>query len=126
MTAATGPSPRSHAPSRVGIAVVCAAVLAIAGLVVFRWGSERTDTRVLTGTAHVGADEVSVEVNGWWYGFTPSAVTWYDAHGVEHSGGTPPCLQKVGRPAAIQFGAVPVDGMNGDTWRQVTWVRCLA
>ena len=133
MTADAAPE---HTRSRpLGVLTVNGLILAAAGaivllvlacLVAFRMGERHSGTQVLTGRAHVGLDEASVKVDGWWYGLTPSAVMWYDDHGAAHDGGTAPCLTRPGTEARIQFGAVPASGRDSDRWREVVWVHCLS
>lgn len=125
MTTFDAPDSRRSVLTKVIIGALCAAFLVAACVAAFLLGTRHTGSQVLSGTAVVGADEASVTVDGWTYGFTPSAVTWYDANGAENHGDMPPCLRQAGGSAAIRFGAVPVVGPNGNTWRQVTWVSCI-
>lgn len=112
--------------SKTAVLAVGAVVLIVACLISYFLGAgDRSN--VLEGTAYVGADQASVDVDGWTYGFTPSAVMWYDEAGVMHESGTAPCLDEsnMGQGALIQFGAVSATGLDGTHWRPVTWVRCL-
>lgn len=112
--------------SKTAILAGGAVVLMLACLISYFLGV-RDRSSVLEGTAYVGLDQAAVDVDGWTYGFTPSAVMWYDETGVLHESGTAPCLDEnaMGQGALIQFGAVPATGLDGPQWRQVTWVRCL-
>lgn len=127
MTTSDAPAPhRTGKASKTALLVVGAVALVVACLISYSLGAgDRSN--VLEGTAYVGADQAYVEADGWSYGFTPSAVRWYDETGVMHEGGTAPCLDEstIGQEALIQFGAVSATGLDGPRWRQVTWVRCL-
>lgn len=126
MTTPHAPAPhRTGTVSKTALLVVGAVVLVVACLFSY-FVAAGGRSSVLEGTAYVGADQASVEVDGWTYGFTPSAVMWYDMGGV-HESGTAPCLDEshIGEDALIQFGTVSAEGLDGLHWRQVTWVRCL-
>jgi hypothetical protein len=97
----------------------------IAGLAFLAGKGQGSRTTVLTGVAYVGQNEASVEVAGWWYGISGTGnLTWFDRQGTTHDSGWPSCLRGVGRHARITFGAVPVTGPDGSSWRQVVWVDC--
>jgi hypothetical protein len=81
-------------------------------------------TTVLTGVAYTGLNEATVTVAGWSYGISGTGITWYDSQGTLHDNGWPSCLRGIGRRVPITFGAVPVTGPGGDSWRQVVWVDC--
>ena len=79
---------------------------------------------VLSGVAHVGADEASVTVGGWVYGIQGAGnITWVDSQGSTHTSGWPACLHGPGS-VPITFGEVPVTTPDGGSWRQIVWVDC--
>ena len=102
--------------------------VALVGFIGYGIGTTHdTGAHVLSGRAYVSpSGQVAVTVDGWVYGFeaTDSGVTWYDADG-SHDSGTPPCLQQPGDPW-LRFGWASAQGVNGESWRVVTWVQCNA
>lgn len=98
--------------------------VALIGFIGYGIGTNHdTGAHVASGHAYVSpAGQVGVTVGGWVYGFevTDNGMKWYDADGL-HDGGIPPCLQQAGDPW-LRFGWASAKGVNGDSWRVVTWV----
>ncbi len=110
---------------RLGMALALALTL-VTGIGLGRmWTTQDTELRGWrSGTAYVGEQQLSIEVDGWTYGAEGSVPSWIDAEGSWHDGGWPDCLQgKVGQSVAIRFQArkVTVDGMS---WRPIVAVDC--
>ncbi len=77
-----------------------------------------------TGVGHVGADQVSIEYDGWTYGATGSVDAWLDRAGTWHDAGWPTCLQhQVGNTLQVRFQAREVT-VEENTWRPVVAVDC--
>ena len=80
----------------------------------------------MTGTAHVGSDQFSAEVDRWTYGVQGSVPMWIDAHGTHHDGGWPECLKvSSGSDTPVTFQAREV-AVEGNSWRQIVAVDCRA
>ena len=84
---------------------------------------QRQRPNILMGNANIGTNIATVVVDGWAYGFVPDLI-WFSTDGAQHSHGRPECLTDVGRTAPIQFAWVNAPGPNGESWRQVSWVKC--
>ncbi len=106
------------------VAVMVAVVVAIVMVISFQLGARQSQRpNILTGNAIIGASVATVVVDGWAYGFVPDLI-WFSSDGVHHSHGRPECLTEVGSTAPIQFAWVAAPGPDGESWRQVTWVKC--
>jgi len=78
----------------------------------------------MTGRAHVGSDQFSVEVDGWTYGVQGSVPMWIDGHDTHHDGGWPECLNvSAGSDTPVTFQAREVV-VDGNRWRQIVAVDC--
>ena len=109
--------------------VVAVIGLALFGFICYGIGTNHgTGSHVLTGRAYVSPYQGFVKVNGWPYGFevNPNGMDWYDSHGGFHEGGLPPCMQHAPRYTWIRFSYANAHGLQGDSWRVVTWVQCIA
>jgi hypothetical protein len=105
----------------VAICVVCLAGALFGG---FLWGSNNPAVTIFTSDAYVGIDQASVVANGWAYNI-PADICWVGTDGTWRQGGFPACLSPVGSRVPVRFGAVPIAGPNGVSWRQVVWVSCI-
>jgi hypothetical protein len=113
-------------------ALVAAAVLLLAtGALGFAigsiWTSHRTELGGWhTGVGRVGADQVSIDYDGWTYGASGAVGAWLDQDGTWHDDGWPTCLRHhVGDDLEVRFQAREVV-VDGTTWRPVVAVDCRA
>jgi hypothetical protein len=102
-----------------GIALVLAG-----GLAGYRAGAHHARNATWrTGRAYVGLHQVSVQTDGWTYGFDGN-VQWIDAAGVVHDGDWPSCVDvPPGTTKPLRFAAVDVRAA-GSEWRPVVMVSC--
>ena len=109
-------------------AVLAVLGMALVGFIGYGIGTNHgTGAHILVGRAYVSPVQGTVKVGDEAYGFqvSPNGMDWYDSRGGAHEGGIPPCLRHAPRMVWIRFGYASATGLDGDSWRVVTWVQCV-
>ncbi len=107
-----------------GVLLGCGLLVASVVVAFLLGRSSATHVDWQTGTAHVGARQISVESDGWTYGVSGSVPMWFDARGSSHESGWPDCLAgDVRTISALRFAAAEVE-VDGLGYRPIVAVDC--
>jgi hypothetical protein len=76
------------------------------------------------GLAQVGADQFSIEYEGFTYGSDLHVMSWIDSSGSWHDQGIPSCLRtEPGTSVPVRFQAREV-AVDQQTWRPIVSIDC--
>ena len=110
------------------LVVVIATVLVVAA--VAYWvaraltGPSAVPNAWVDGVAQVGADQFSIEYDGFTYGSDLHVMSWIDSSGSWHDQGIPSCLRaEPGTSVPVRFQAREVT-VDQQTWRPIVSIDC--